>query len=282
MRLKPLLIPLAVAGFAGLAAQSALAGPSGYPVQQPPPPVWGAGTFAVRVGAAYVDPDSDDVLNTVQSFVVTDPDEIVDDIPVDVGTRVDLDSETTWFLNATYVFMDHWAIELYSNFDAGHEATLYSDAFFADTGEFIGEFSEGLGDFDSTTTSLFLDWYFLDPTCLWQPYVGIGAAYVNIEEDFVRPVFNTDNRFGAGRIGFGSDFSWTAQVGVDFVFGRESNWLANASVMYVDAQPDLYIGYDTLTDVGLDEDEALQVRVRDEMDFDPWIFNLGIGYKFSF
>lgn len=283
MRFKPLLIPMAVAGFAGLAAQTALAGPSGYPVVEPTPPVWGAGTFAVRVGAAYVDPDEDGLGQVITTFV-DDPltEDVVEEIPLDVGAFVDLDDDTSWFINATYVFMDHWAVELYHANDVSFEGGLFSDAFF--DGEFIGEFSQDLGDFDSYFTSFFVDWYFLDPTCLWQPYVGLGVNYTDIEEQFIRPVFRNDNRWGAGKIGFGSDFSWTAQVGVDVVLGRESNWVINASAMYVDASPEFSIGFDTETDLPDFEDPVVtSVRIRnEELDLDPWIFNLGIGYKFSF
>ncbi|AOS98376.1 Outer membrane protein W precursor [Microbulbifer aggregans] len=282
MRFKPLLIPMAVAGFAGLAAQSALAGPSGYPVVQSTPPVWGAGTFAVRVGAAYVDPDEDTVSNVTTSFLDDPTTEEVEEIPLDVGTFIDIDDDTSWFISATYVFLDHWAVELHYADDVSFEGSLFSDAFF--DGEFIGEFTQDLGDFDTNYTKLFVDWYFLDPTCLWQPYVGLGAVYTDVDEDFIRPVFTNDNRWGAGKIGVGSDFSWAAQVGVDVVLGRESNWIVNASAMYLDASPDFSIGFDTETDIpGFDDPVVSSVRVRDaDLDLDAWSFNLGIGYKFNF
>ncbi|WP_237058573.1 OmpW/AlkL family protein [Microbulbifer sediminum] len=283
MRLKPLLIPLAVAVNAGLAAQSALAGPSGYPVQTPPPPSgYIAGSTIIRAGAAWVDPDED--YRTVQSFLADDPStDEVESVPIDVGVGLDIDDETTWFISGTYIFMDHWAIELYWESEASLDAVLRSDAVVADTNEFIGEFSEGLGDFDYSTVSLYLDWFFLDPSCLWQPYVGIGVAYTNIDEDFVRGVTRVDGARDHGLISFGSDFSWTAQVGVDFAFGRDDTWIINASAMYVDSEPDLDLGFNTFTrpaDFG--EPAELPVRIRDELQLDPWIFNLGVGYKFSF
>ncbi|MEW5248178.1 OmpW/AlkL family protein [Microbulbifer sp. 2201CG32-9] len=274
MTLKSLLIPLAAVGFAGLAAESAMAGPSGYPMQQPPP-VWGAGTFVVRIGATYADPD-DDFRERTTTFI---------DDPVegrlDVVNRVDLNDDTNWFVNATWVFMDHWAVELYHANDLNFSAHLTSEAFFER--EFIGELRERLGDFDTYFTSLFVDWYFLDPTCLWQPYVGLGVNYTDISNDFVRPVFPTNNRFGAGNVSFGSDFSWTAQAGVDLVLGHHSNWVVSASVMYIDASPDVHIGFDAEAFVpGFDDPAIVSVRTRDEVDMDSWVFNLGFGYKFSF
>lgn len=277
MRLKPFLTPLALATCAGLAAQPAFAGPSGYPVQAPDDRV---GSVIVRIGASYVDPD-DDTFSTVQSFLADDPStEASEAVPVDVGVDVDLDDDTTWYLSVAWMAMDHWGVELYHSNEADLEADLGSAAFSG--ADFIGAFSEGIGDFETSTTSLFVNWYPLDANCLIQPYGGIGVSYVNIEEDFVRPVFRSEEgNFGV--LGFGSDFSWTAQLGVDFNFGPDSAWQVNASAMYVDAQPDLHLGFDTATDVpGFGDSAILPIRIRSEMDLDPWIFNLGVGYKFSF
>ncbi|WP_193164686.1 OmpW/AlkL family protein [Microbulbifer hainanensis] len=278
MRFKPLLIPLAVAGCAGLAAQSAVAGPSGYPIQAAP--VFN-GALMIRVGAAYVEPDSS-ALSTVQRFSVDDP-TIEDDnpIPVDVGVKLDLDNDTTWYLSAVYMPMEHWGIELYHYNSASHDAKLFSNAYTRST--FIGDFREDIGDFDSYTTSLLANWYPLGANCLIQPYVGLGVAYVDIEEDFLRPVFRDGPANRHGLITVGSDFSWTAQIGVDFNFGPGSAWQVNASAMYVDASPHINLGFDTDTlPPGFGAPVTLPVRVRDDFDLDPWMFNLGIGYKFSF
>lgn len=281
MRLKPLLIPLALAGCAGLAAQTAVAGPSGFPE---PAPVYKS-AFMIRVGAAYVDPDGT-AYSGVQSFIVDDPatESEIEEVPVDVLTRVSLDDDTTWYISAVWVPIEHFGVELYHYNSADHEADLFSRA--TTRREFVGDFSLGIGDFESYTTSLFANWYPLAANCLIQPYVGLGVAYVDFEEDFVRTIFN-ERGFRHGVLGLGSDFSWTAQAGVDFNFGPDNTWQVNASVMYVDAQPDLQVGYDTETSLAsfadpLNQPAILPVRVRDDMDFDPWMFNLGIGYKFSF
>ncbi|SHE78617.1 Outer membrane protein W [Microbulbifer donghaiensis] len=280
MRLKSLLIPLAMAGYAGFAAHPALAGPSGYPAPPPPQGIYTAGTFMVRIGASFVDPD-DDVLSHRQVFVTDDPTtDPVEAVPVDVFTKVDLDDDTTWYVSGVWLPIEHFGIELNVSVDANLEATLFSSA--STGGEFIGSFSERIGDFDTYTTSLYANWYPMNPTCLIQPYVGLGVSYVDIEEDFLRPVFR-DGRERFGLVDFGSDFNWTAQVGVDFNFGRDSGWQVNLAAMYVRARPDISIGYDTETFVpGFGDSVILPVRVRDELDMDPWIVNLGVGYRFSF
>lgn len=278
MRFKPLLIPLAVAGCAGLAAQSAVAGPSGYPVQAPPP----KNSIMVRIGAAYVEPDSN-ALSTRQRFIADDPTtDPIEEVPIDVGVDIDLDDDTTWYISIAWKPLEHFGLELYHYDDASHDATLHSDAFVRR--DFLGDFTADIGDFDTDTTSLLFNWYPLGPNCLIQPYVGIGAAYLDIDQDWLRPVFGRDasgNR--RGLITFGSDFSWTAQIGVDFNFGLENTWQINASAMYVDASPNINIGFDTETLVpGFGDSVILPVRIRHDLDVDPWMFNLGVGYKFSF
>ncbi|SDZ86763.1 OmpW/AlkL family protein [Microbulbifer marinus] len=281
MRLKSLLIPLAMAGYAGFAALPALAGPSGYPEPPPPQGIYTAGTVMVRIGASYVEPD-DRFRFGRQTFVTDDPTtDPIEEVPVDVRTALDLDNDTTWYVSAVWLPIEHFGVELFASVDANLDATLFSSASTTD-GEFIGDFSQGIGDFDTYITSLYANWYPMSPTCLIQPYVGLGFSYVDIEQDFLRPVFR-EGRERFGLIDFGSDFNWTAQVGVDFNFGPDNGWQVNLSAMYVRARPDIFIGYDTETFVpGFGDSVILPVRVRDELDLDPWLVNLGVGYRFSF
>ncbi|MCX2780032.1 OmpW/AlkL family protein [Microbulbifer thermotolerans] len=281
MRLKSLLVPLAMAVFTGLAAPSVLAGPSGYPVQAPPQGIYTAGTVLVRIGAAYIEPDNKDVYEGTQSFLVEDPSgDVVGEVPVDVFTRVNLDDDTTWYISGVWLPIEHFGLELYFAADGSHDASLFSSA--RSEGAFVGDFSTGISDFDSYTTSLYANWYPMDPTCLIQPYVGIGVSYVDFEDEFIRPVFRAfGEEFGVLRLG--SDFNWSAQVGVDFNFGRDNGWLINLSAMYVKSDPSLELGYDTTTQpAGFGESVVLPVRIRSDLDFDPWIINLGVGYRFSF
>ncbi|WP_226664827.1 OmpW/AlkL family protein [Microbulbifer aggregans] len=261
MRTKSLILPLA---FAAVGATSpAFADFTG-------------GDMIVRIGAAYMDVD-DSVLSTRDDleFLVEDPND-PDTLVEGIGNvSLNLDEDTTWFINGTFFVADHWALELYHMNSADLDASI--DAFVR-TEDFDVRASDSVGDFETYVTSLYLDWY---PVCVesWvQPYVGVGINYTDIEQDFLRPVYS-DSTGDYGLINFGSSFSWTAQVGVDIEFGRNANWLFNASAMYIDADPELELGFDALT---LSTGAVESVRIKDDMDYDSWIFNLGIGYKFSF
>ncbi|WP_160153263.1 OmpW family protein [Microbulbifer sp. ALW1] len=264
MRTKSL-IPLAIA--AALTTTPALA-------------QYTSGSVMVRVGASYVDP-SEDIFTLTESFFVDDPStDDEESVLTDVVVDLDLDTDTTWYVSFAWMAADHWGVELYHSNSADLDANFAVDVF-ADDVLTNGGFGS-IGDFEMNTTSLFANWYPLDATCMIQPYVGVGAAYVDIEQDFLRPVF-VDDGSAEGLLNFGSDFSWTAQVGVDFNFGRDSAWQVNVSAMYVDASPELELGYDQRVDApGFAQPDFVPVRVRQDMDIDPWIFNLGVGYKFSF
>ncbi|MFD1216319.1 MULTISPECIES: OmpW/AlkL family protein [Microbulbifer] len=277
MNLKRLYLPLCMVGFAGLAAQPAYS-QSAYD-----------GSVLIRVGASYVEPDKH-VYSEHLPFYADDPltgttDVPIDEmVPADVFVDVDLDDDTTWYISAAWMAADHWGVELYHSHSADLSASLYSDAYAE--GMVMNEFTAGIGDFETNTTSLLANWYPLDASCLIQPYVGVGVSYVDIDQDFVRPVF--DDQYGReGYLNFGSEFGWTAQIGVDFNFGRDSAWQVNASAMYVSANPEFEMGYNTPVSVPsftnpVTDPAIYPVRIKDDLDMDPWIFNLGVGYKFSF
>ncbi|WP_078085975.1 OmpW/AlkL family protein [Microbulbifer mangrovi] len=270
MRTKSLLLPLAIA--AAGATSPAFADFNG-------------GDFIVRVGAAYMDTD-DSVFSESTVIQVVDPNDPDAFIPVEIGDSLNLDDDTTWFINGTFFVADHWAVELYHMNSADLEADYDT---YAISDDFDFRSSDSLGDFETNVTSLFVDWY---PVCVesWvQPYIGIGVNYTDIEQDFLRPVFREDvvnangrvvDRVNRGLVNFGSSWGWTAQVGIDIEFGRDANWLFNASAMYVDADPEIEVGVD---DVVLSNGIVLDtIRYKDDLEYDSWIFNLGVGYKFSF
>lgn len=276
MRLKSLLVPLVAAACAGVAAQPALADYKG-------------GDVIIRGGVSYVEPDDDQIISRRIPFVIKeDVEEDPETLGVVTTVDVDLDDDTTWYISGVWLFWDHWGLELHHVNDASHDADLDTFAFSAD-GVLVGRASGSLGDFDIYTTSLFVNWYPLDPTCLIQPYVGLGVNYTDIDHDpdfkQVRSVFGSGPTFAEGVLNLGSDFGLAAQVGVDFVLGYDSNWIINASAIYADSEPDLELGYD-LPVTGLPApfpaSSTLPVRVRDDFDYSPWMFNLGVGYKFSF
>lgn len=249
---------------------AAVAGPSGY--QPPPPPqdVYGAGTVAVRLGASYMSPMRDEVTFASEVFF---------DDPA-FRASVDPDEEWGWNLSGLWIPIDHWGLELnYIGGDehVGHRHRDRDGAFFGVDGERIGKYAADI----STAT---VNWYPLDPSCLFQPYIGVGIAYTDFNDERFTLFRNYDPNDFQGfdlRGDFDLGYSWghTWQVGFDWVLGHDSNWLVNAAAKYVDAETEM--GFEIFTD-DLRFDREVLLNYSGDYRYNPWVFSLGVGYKFSF
>ena len=274
MKMTRILTPLALAVSASLGAQQALAGPSGYapPVPSGPPKLYHAGTAVVRLGGAYVDPDDTRVnLRNPDIF------------PEFQGLSVDMDSEWSWQFSAMVMPVDHFGIEYQYDGEAGHSHDITFNQF----GDQIGRRKIDNNDLDRTTQLLTLNWFPVCPESWIQPYVGFGAVYtdfdsVNTSETVNEWLADNADAIGPGRFSVSDSWGWTGQIGVDILFGRDSNWLVNAAVRYDDVEVDSSLKYavEGLTQTDPQETRAFYNTVRSEFDPDPWVWTVGVGYKF--
>ena len=64
------------------------------------------------------------------------------------------------------------------------------------------------------------------------------------------------------------DDSWglAGQIGVDYAINE--HWLLNASIWYIDLQTDAKFKFDSGN------------VVKADVDVDPWVYMIGVGYKF--
>ncbi|RZA01194.1 MAG: hypothetical protein EOO68_10605 [Moraxellaceae bacterium] len=84
------------------------------------------------------------------------------------------------------------------------------------------------------------------------PYVGLGVNYTEFfSEESVLGDLSLDSSFGLA-----------AELGVDFSFNK--NWGANLALWYIDID----------TDASLDGAKLATVQI------DPWVYNVGISYRF--
>ena len=256
--LIPVLAPMALAVSAGAAA-----GGPGYP--PPPPPK--TNEFMVRVGASYITPNSEQVSFVDQSFQYFDA----------FRARIDPDDEWGWFINGEWKPMDHWGVEL-SYIDGDSHEGGDNRGFFSIAG-FDGEIRD-LGEFEPEMSTVSVKWYPLDPSCLVQPYMGVGINYT----DFSGEKFNGVRRSELRDLGLRGDFSlgntwgYTWQVGADFYFGHDSAWLINVAAIYVDSETDM--SFTVYDDGTLDRDYFFESYSGDYQ-YSPWTFNLGVGYRFD-
>ena len=254
MKMTRVLTPLAIAVAAMVSAQQAAAD------------MWSDGDYVVRVGASWIDPDDgSDQFRISDDFYAAD---------------FEVDSDTTWNISGAWLPVEHWGVELMYIGETEHDLDVRG--IYEGNRTLILDNNYRVGSFDASYANAFLNWYPLSRDCLGQPYVGIGVNYTDFSDeglanDFRDAVEDPLLGLGVRDVAYGLGHSWgvTGQVGVDFRFGRDSAFLVNAAVLYIDADTELTTYY---TDAALQG--SPRFSVTEDVDFSPWVFNLGVGYSF--
>lgn len=162
-----------------------------------------------------------------------------------IGGDTDLENTAVPEIDITYFITDNIALELIAattNHDVVAEGTTLGDV--------------DLGDVWLLPPTLLAQYHFL-PKGVVSPYVGAGVNYTvfyGVDEPNNGIIYDVD---------YENSFGWALQVGVDVRVAE--NWYLNADVkrLFLD------------TDVELNDG-----AVRADVDVDPWIFGVGVGYKF--
>ncbi|WP_237055611.1 OmpW/AlkL family protein [Microbulbifer sediminum] len=217
------------------------------------------GDFIVRagVGATIPDDESEELrLNGVK-------------LP---GSRVLVADGYAATFTGTWVFVDHWGLGLLLATPFEHDLDVRGLP--DEEGLSIG--TVPLGDIKHLPPTLTVQWF---PVCVEsrvQPYVGFGVNYTTFMDEDVTRIANTyfKRRLGAtAESDLELDDSWglAGEVGVDVQFGPDSRWLFNAAVWYLDIDSDAEIRFPTDNGVS---------RIKTEVEIDPFVYSLGIGYRF--
>jgi outer membrane protein len=207
------------------------------------------GDILLRAGAITVDP------NTDSSSVKVDQGPLSG---ADLGGEATLSSDTQLGLNFAYMITDHFGIELLAATPFEHDVKLKGTALSAANGK--------LGSFNQLPPTLSLVYYPLDPKSAFQPYVGAGVNYTWMYDEHLSSEARAN-----GFSNFKTENSWGVawQVGADYML--TDNILFNAQMRYIDI--------DTRATV---ENNAIApgTRARVNVDADPFIYMVGLGYKF--
>ncbi|WP_193161646.1 OmpW/AlkL family protein [Microbulbifer hainanensis] len=218
------------------------------------------GEFFVRIGSSYVDPNGD---ATPLKFAVLQHWDLY-------NTTWEFNSDTTWNVSAVWRPMEHWGVELVQVGDAQYDIDL------AHFTAIPGRDVIPLGDFKVSSSTAFINWYPLGADCLGRPYFGIGVNYTdfrdgNLSREFSDYLIDTDLATGRGSFNLGYSWGWATQLGVDFTYSHDTPFLANLSVLYFQSDTTARVIFPTR--LGHD-------HLRSDVDYDPWVVNLSIGYKF--
>nr|WP_010130783.1 OmpW family outer membrane protein [Microbulbifer agarilyticus] len=256
LKFLPILAPLTL-GLSGVAS----AGPLG---------LTGPQDFIVRAGGYYISPGDDTVSFVDETLEFSDA----------FRANVDPGSEWGWLINFEWKPHEHWGIEL-AYMDGDSHSSSHADSYF--TLGFDDVEYRNVTNFDADISTLSLKYYPLDETCLVQPYIGGGISYTEFGSTRLSRAVRRDLADVGlrGNFGLGSSWGYTWQAGMDFNFGRDSAWLVNVAAVYTRADTDMRL--QVFDDVPPPPDlEPIFESYSGDYIYDPWMFNLSVGYKFSF
>ena len=203
------------------------------------------GDIIVRAGAITVDPhesSSDIWVGALNTDVA--------------GTKATLDSDTQLGLNFAYMLTSNIGIELLAATPFSHNVGVKGMP-----GGFAG-LNGNLGELKHLPPTLSVVYYPLDSSSAFQPYVGAGINYTWFFDTKL-----SSEAEGKGFSGLDMKDSWglAAQVGMDYML--TDNIMLNAQVRYIDIET-----------TGTTNFGGSKVKV--DVDVDPFVYMVGLGYKF--
>lgn len=208
-----------------------------------------AGDILIRAGAITVNPKAD------SSSVKVDQGPLKG---ADLGGKATMDSDTQLGLNFAYMLDSHWGVELLAATPFQHDVKIKNTALPAANGK--------LGSLKHLPPTLSVVYYPLDAKSAFQPYVGAGINYTWIfDEDL------SSDAKANGFSNFKAKNSWgmAFQVGADYMI--TDNILLNAQVRYIDIDTQATVENNAV---------APGTRAKVNVDVDPFIYMVGLGYKF--
>ena len=157
-----------------------------------------------------------------------------------LGGKATMSSDTQLGLNFAYMLTSHWGIEL-----------------LAANGK--------LGTLKHLPPTLSVVYYPLDSKSAFQPYVGAGINYTWIYDEHVG---SRASEAGFSNFKAENSWGWAAQIGADYMINDK--WMINAQARYIDISTKATVEYSG----------APGTRAKVNVDVDPMVYMVGIGYKF--
>ncbi|MGE8099013.1 OmpW/AlkL family protein [Pseudomonas fluorescens] len=208
-----------------------------------------AGDIIVRAGAITVNPTAG------SSSVKVDRGPLAG---ADLGGKATMDSSTQLGLNFAYMLTPDIGIELLAASPFQHDVNL--------KGTSLGAANGKLGTLKHLPPTLSVVYYPLNNKSAFQPYVGAGINYTWIYDEKL-----SNEAQANGFSNFKTKNSWGLawQVGADYML--TDHIMLNGQVRYIDIDTTGYVDNNAV---------APGTRAKVNIDVDPWIYMVGLGYKF--
>lgn len=202
------------------------------------------GDFIVRAGAITTAPNEDSGELKLDGAKIS-------------GTKATLTSDTQLGLTFAYMLTDHIGLELLAATPFQHEVGVKG----------LGPALDGkLADVKQLPPTLSLQYYPLDASSRFQPYAGVGINYTLFFDEDLTSQRKSE---GFSNLKLKDSVGIAGQLGFDYMI--TDRMLLNASVWYVDIDTEATVDGPTALGVG---------RTKVDVDVDPWVYMVGVGYKF--
>ncbi len=201
-----------------------------------------AGDIIVRAGAITVDPREDSGALKVDGATL--------------GGQATLDSDTQLGLNFAYMLTNNIGLELLAATPFSHEVGVKG----------LGGLDGKLADIKHLPPTLSVVYYPLEAQSSFQPYVGVGINYTTF---FQEDLASAREAQGFSNLKLDDSFGLAAQMGMDYML--TNNVMFNAQVRYIDIDTEATVDGPTALSVG---------KTKVDVDVDPWVYMVGLGYKF--
>jgi outer membrane protein len=212
------------------------------------------GDWILRVGATTVDPD-------------TDSDDI--NLPGGLVAKADVDSDTQLGIIPAYMVTDQFGVEVLAATPFKHDIEAQGQGSIKGT-------NLDAGSTKHLPPTVSVQWYPRGGQSGWQPYIGAGVNYTAFfDEDVDNQLIGLLGSLTSGAVNDADldlDNSWgiALQAGVDIPI--DEHWAFNAGVWYIDI--------DTKAEITAKANGATAATVKFDVELDPWVYNVGIAYKF--
>jgi len=212
------------------------------------------GDWIIRFGATTVDPD-------------TDSDNI--NLPADLVAKAEVDDDTQFGFMPTYMVTDTWAVEILA-------ATPFEHDIEAQGQGAIKGVNLPAGSTKHLPPTVSVQWYPRGGKPGWQPYIGFGVNYtIFFDEEADNQLIGllgdlTDGAVNDADLDLDDSFGLAGRAGVDIPFAE--NWAINLAVWYIDI--------DTTAEITPKASGTSLDKVKFDVELDPWVYNIGIAYKF--
>jgi outer membrane protein len=204
-----------------------------------------AGAWLVRMGATKISPQVTSDNMTAPSFY---------NIGTNIGTRTDVGGDTQLSGGLTYMYTDHFSVDVPIALPFKHK--LYGDGAIAGAGQ--------IGGVKALPFTVFGQYRFNQATSVFRPYVGLGLTYAYFfDESGSGSLTAMTNPGGAATtLSVESKFALTPQLGFTYVVTEK--WMLDASFSktYLKTRTSLSTG------------QTIDTRLN------PNVFSLGLGMKF--